>query len=79
MWDLSNEKHCPKCGGKMMDLILTSYPAQCTSKCMSCGYTEDLKKETLFHSAACDKCQNNRRNGGSGICNCTLGQIKFTS
>lgn len=44
MWDLSNEKHCPKCGGKMMDLILTSYPAQCTSKCMSCGYTEDRDK-----------------------------------
>lgn len=43
MWDLSNEKHCPKCGGKMMDLILTSYPAQCTSKCMSCGYTEDRR------------------------------------
>lgn len=43
MWDLSNEKHCPKCGGKMMDLILTSYPAQCTSKCMSCGYEENRR------------------------------------
>lgn len=43
MWDLSNEKHCPKCGGKMMDLILTSYPVQCTSKCMSCGYEENRR------------------------------------
>lgn len=46
MWDERNEKHCPKCGGKMMDLALTltSYPAQRTSKCMSCGYTEDRDK-----------------------------------
>ena len=78
MYNFENEKHCPKCGGRMMDLVLTSYPAQCISKCMNCGYKEDLKKETLFQSAACDKCQNNRRNGGSGICNCTLGQIKIT-
>lgn len=44
MYNFENEKHCPKCGGKMMDLVLTSYPAQCTSKCMSCGYTEDRDK-----------------------------------
>ena len=47
MWDLSNEKHCPKCGGKMMDLVLTSYPGQSISQCWSCGYTEvrDKNKE----------------------------------
>ena len=44
MWDLSNEKHCPKCGGRMMDLVLTSYPGQRISKCMSCSYKEDLSK-----------------------------------
>lgn len=43
MWDLSNEKHCPKCGGKMMDLVLTSYPGQSISKCWSCGYEENRR------------------------------------
>ncbi len=48
MYNLENEKHCPKCGGKMMDLVLTSYPAQCTSTCMGCGYTEDRDKNYVI-------------------------------
>lgn len=40
MYNLESEKYCPKCGGKMKDLVLTSYPAQSISKCQSCEYTE---------------------------------------
>lgn len=29
-----------------------------------------------FESEACQKCANNPRNGGSGICHCTLGLPK---
>lgn len=43
MWDERNEKHCPKCGGKMMNLVLTSYPGQSVSKCQSCGYEENRR------------------------------------
>lgn len=30
-------------------------------------------------SSACDKCSNNPKNGGSGICHCILGQKVFYS
>lgn len=76
MYNLESEKHCPKCGGKMMDLVLTSYPAQHARKCMSCGYVEDKHraegkcKETFPRSSACIKCPNNRNNG--------LVKIEFT-
>ena len=38
-------------------------------------------KDTLvggFEQSACVNCQNNPKNGGSGICHCTLGQIQIT-
>lgn len=31
-----------------------------------------------FSQLACDRCPNNRKNGGNGICNCTLGMIPIT-
>ena len=31
-----------------------------------------------FEQSACEGCSNNPKNGGSGICNCTLGQMQFT-
>lgn len=43
MWDERNEKHCPKCGGKMINLVLTSYPGQSISKCWKCGYEENRR------------------------------------
>lgn len=30
-----------------------------------------------FDQSACTNCSNNPKNGGSGICHCTLGQIHF--
>lgn len=43
MYNFESEKHCPKCGGKMIDLVLTSYPGQSLSKCWSCGYEENRR------------------------------------
>ena len=31
-----------------------------------------------FAQSACDNCSSNPKNGGSGICHCTLGQIQIT-
>lgn len=33
---------------------------------------------SVFSQSACVNCSNNPKNGGSGICHCTLGQIQFT-
>ena len=33
---------------------------------------------TAFNNEACKNCSNNPKNGGSGICNCTLGQMDIT-
>lgn len=56
MYNFESEKHCPKCGGKMIDLVLTSYLAQSISKCINCGYREDLKIDVC-------KYPNNKNNG----------------
>lgn len=31
-----------------------------------------------FSAISCIKCHNNPDNGGTGLCNCTLGQISIT-
>ena len=33
---------------------------------------------TAFNNEACKNCSNNPKNGGSGICNCTLGLMTVT-
>lgn len=33
---------------------------------------------TAFNNEACKNCSNNPKNGGSGICNCTLGLMEIT-
>lgn len=38
---------------------------------------EDLTV-SAFEQSACVNCSNNPKNGGSGICHCTLGQPKIT-
>lgn len=41
------------------------------------GDTE-LQRLVFKPNAVCAKCRNNPANGGSGICNCILGQIPVT-
>ena len=33
---------------------------------------------SAFEQSSCVNCSNNPKNGGSGICHCTLGQMQFT-
>ena len=43
------------------------------------GYDNDENFSKLYNeSNSCKNCTNNPRNGGSGICNCTLGSPKVT-
>ena len=44
------------------------------------GLVTDFNKNYQFNpSSPCDQCPNNPKNGGSGICHCTLGNtIKWT-
>lgn len=37
-----------------------------------------ISDKTLKTNRYCDKCSNNPSNGGSGICNCILGQPHIT-
>ena len=39
-----------------------------------------IKEHSLnnFQNHSCNKCPNNPKNGGNGICNCILGQIDIT-
>lgn len=38
----------------------------------------DLIKDFEIEQSACKNCSNNPKNGGSGICHCTLGQMHVT-
>ena len=75
---------CPKCGSDLQDIVLTSYPPQYQKYCGNCGWTHVEKEEvcripyvpdtsSFSIPAACKTCSNHPSNGGSGICNCTLG------
>lgn len=74
---------CPKCGGDLQDIIKTSYPPKAAQICMSCGlevtYDPEIIAENVIrvpfrHATAdpCAGCPNHPRNGGSGICHCTV-------
>jgi hypothetical protein len=43
-------------------------------------YSEDcfINGTVNFEKPACSNCPNNAKNGGSGICHCTLGQMDIT-
>ena len=42
------------------------------------GYNLEDATINNFTQSACENCSNNPENGGSGICNCTLGQMQVT-
>lgn len=67
---------CPKCGGELQDLGLTSLPPIHVKRCYSCGY-EERSNSTFAINNPCLKCPNHTSNGGSGICGCTLGIPKI--
>lgn len=76
---------CPICGGDLRCVALTSNPPQIRYECL-CGWSYTEPKDNVvkipFPNAvnswwktndACDACANNPKNGGTGVCNCTLG------
>lgn len=78
---------CPKCGGDLRNIMLTTYPPIPKKYCPSCGWSwqgnqeeviripfnENLINNFTIIPSACANCSNHPSNGGSGICNCTLG------
>lgn len=81
---------CPKCGHDLTNLIITTNPPIPKKECHNCGWSWEGKREDVkivpFNSnninsdnnSPCDKCNNNIKNGGTGICHCTLGQKNIT-
>lgn len=70
---------CPECGGDLEPFALTSNPPIYKKRCHKCGWEESSMDEAIripYQShipLACRNCGNHPSNGGSGICNCTLG------
>lgn len=71
---------CPECGGDLQEMVLDSYPPIYKKECLKCGWSyslingeEIIKIPYPLPPDACKHCSNHPSNGGSGICNCTLG------
>ena len=84
---------CPECGHDLTEVILTTYPAKREMCCMNCGWSVILKNQIQripypkdefntnnFNTIpdSCKNCPNHYSNGGSGICNCILGDYVVT-
>lgn len=76
---------CPRCGHDLLDIVVCTYPPIPAKECPRCGwrYERTLEKvvrvpfnedASAVNSDPCQRCNNNPKNGGSGFCNCTLGQ-----
>ena len=76
---------CPKCGGDLRYVTLISYPPLTKYEC-SCGWSYTDPREDVVRipfqdtinswqetNDVCGSCANNPKNGGTGVCNCTLG------
>ncbi len=66
--DNQSYRFCPKCGQEIWfdedEFYKPPIQPQVTAKAW---------EFTLLNSTACDNCSSNPKNGGSGICYCTLG------
>lgn len=67
-------KECPNCGW--------SWESE-QEKILRIPFNPDttLTMESIFvrRASACDSCPSNPKNGGNGVCFCTLGSIPITS
>ena len=76
---------CPECGHDLQIQMLASNPPRTKYICHSCGWNyeeaqEDVVKIPFMTTSGplnlpspCENCNNNPKNGGSGICHCVLG------
>lgn len=78
---------CPECGYDLVNEVICTYPPINRKVCYRCGWRWEEKQEDVKRvpfqpytasKSACISCPNNPVNGGSGICNCTLGQMVVT-
>lgn len=82
---------CPECGHDLVDLVLTTFPPIPAKQCPRCGWHWEGEREEVVRvpfggnayslnqtPIPCQGCSNHPDNGGSGNCNCTLGQIGIT-
>lgn len=77
---------CPNCGGDLSEIMIATNPPIYTKVCHNCGWSVEEPRENVVripyaeeavlkisYSSPCLVCRNNPLNGGSGICNCILG------
>ena len=73
-------KRCPNCGwsweGEKEEVIRVPFNRDFI-RTETLSYL-DYSHANNFEQSPCKNCSNNPKNGGSGICHCTLGQIQFT-
>jgi len=61
------DEYCVACGTKLIKSGTTTFP-----------YPGVITTDRTQHVDPCERCSNNPKNGGSGICLCTLGGPKIT-
>ena len=82
------KKECPSCGwswtGQREEIVRVPFGGNAVvvkndhSLNENYGYSINKVIYDEFVNTACNSCPSNPKNGGSGICNCTLGQIDIT-
>lgn len=74
---------CPECGHDLSNTSICTYPPILRKECFNCGWVWEEQRSSIlripfdesnYEDSPCMSCNNNRRNGGSGNCNCTLGK-----
>lgn len=82
---------CPICGEDLFNYMIYTNPPVRKKECMACGWSWTGKQEEVvrvpfdgnmhptknFDNQPCINCPSNPKNGGSGICHCTLGQMNI--
>jgi hypothetical protein len=69
---------CPKCGHDLQDLVICTYPPIPRKECHNCGWSWEGEREEVVRvigddiPPACESCSNHPKNGGDGLCSCSL-------